>query len=66
MVGGSQGVRKVLIYFGFNIFYFFLHMPKGFYSIAPYFEIGVGIIWATSPIGIVEPTLDAGMHFFFV
>jgi hypothetical protein len=41
-------------------------MPKGFYNIAPYFEVGVGIIWATSLIGIVEPTLDAGMHFFFV
>jgi hypothetical protein len=66
MVGGSQGVRKVLIYSGFNILLFFLHMPKGFYSISPYFEIGVGIIWATSPIGIVEPTLDAGMHFFLV
>jgi len=45
MVGGSQGVHKVLIYSGFNILlFFFLHMPKGFYSIAPYFEIGVGII----------------------
>jgi hypothetical protein len=66
MVGGSQGVHKVLIYSGFNILFFFLHMPKGFYSIAPYFEIGVGIIWATIPIGIVEPTLDASMHFFFV
>jgi hypothetical protein len=30
MVGGSQGVRKVLIYSGFNILLFFLHMPKGF------------------------------------
>jgi hypothetical protein len=44
MVGGSQGVRKVLIYSGFNILFYFLHMPKGFYNIAPYFEIGVGII----------------------
>jgi hypothetical protein len=44
MVGGLQGVRKVLIYSSFNILLFFLHMPKGFYSIAPYFEIGVGII----------------------
>jgi len=44
MVEGSQGVRKVLIYSGFNILFFFLHMPKGFYSISPYFEIGVGII----------------------
>ncbi len=66
MVGGSQGVRKVLIYSGFNILLFFFAYAKGFYSIAPYFEIGVGIIWATSPIGIVEPTLDASMHFFFV
>jgi hypothetical protein len=39
MVGG-----KVLIYSGFNILLFFLHMPKGVYSISPYFEIGVGII----------------------
>jgi hypothetical protein len=30
MVGGLQGVRKVLIYSGFNILLFFLHMPKGF------------------------------------
>ncbi len=30
MVGGSQGVRKGLIYSGFNILLFFLHMPKGF------------------------------------
>jgi hypothetical protein len=44
MVGGSQGVRKVLIYSGFNILFLFFHMPKGFYSISPYFEIGVGII----------------------
>ncbi len=45
MVGGSQGVRKDFIYSGFNIlFFFFLHMPKAFYSIAPYFKIGVGII----------------------
>ncbi len=44
MFRGSQRVRKVLIYFGFNILLFFLHMPKGFYSISPYFEIGVGII----------------------
>jgi hypothetical protein len=44
MVGGSQGVRKVLIYSGFNIWLFFLHMLKGFYSISPYFKIGVGII----------------------
>jgi hypothetical protein len=45
MVGGSQGVRKVLIYSGFNILLFFLHMPKGFYSISPYFEIGVGKVY---------------------
>jgi hypothetical protein len=45
---------------------FFFAYAKGFYRIAPYFEIGVGIIWVTSPIGIVEPTLDASMHFFFV
>jgi hypothetical protein len=44
MVGGSRGVRKVLIYSGFNIWLFFLHMPKDFYNISPYFEIGVGII----------------------
>jgi hypothetical protein len=30
MVGGSQGVRKGLIYSGFNILLFFLHMLKGF------------------------------------
>jgi hypothetical protein len=30
MVGGSQGVRKVLVYSSFNILLFFLHMPKGF------------------------------------
>jgi hypothetical protein len=30
MVGGAQGVRKVLIYSGFNILLFFLHMLKGF------------------------------------
>ncbi len=30
MVGGSQGVHKGLIYCGFNILLFFLHMPKGF------------------------------------
>jgi hypothetical protein len=29
MVGGSQGVRKVLIYSGFNIFFYFLY-AKGF------------------------------------
>ncbi len=48
MVGGSQGVRKVLIYYGFNILLFFLHMPKGFYSISPYFEIGVGKVYEQS------------------
>jgi hypothetical protein len=46
MVGGSQGVlRKVLIYSGFNILLFFFHMPKGFYNISPYFEIGVGKVY---------------------
>ncbi len=45
MVGGSQGVRKVLIYSSFNILLFFLHMPKGFYNISPYFEIGVGKVY---------------------
>jgi hypothetical protein len=51
MVGGSQWVCKVLIYSGFNILLFFAY-AKGFR--------------ATSLIGIVEPTLDAGMHFFLV
>jgi hypothetical protein len=50
MVGGSQGVRKGLIYSGFNILLFFSHMPKGF----------------GQPIGIVQPTLDVSMHFFLV
>ncbi len=45
MVGVSQGVRKVLIYSDFNILLFFLHMPKGFYSISPYFEIGVSKVY---------------------
>ncbi len=30
MVGGSQGVRKVLIYSGFNILLFFFAYAKGF------------------------------------
>jgi hypothetical protein len=45
MVGGSQGVRKVLGFSGFDILLFFLHMPKGFYSISPYFEIGVSEVY---------------------
>jgi hypothetical protein len=52
MVGDSQGVRKGLIYSGFNILFIFFAHAKGFR--------------ATSPIGIVEPTLDASMHFFLV
>jgi hypothetical protein len=30
MVGGSQGVHKVLIYFDFNILLFFFAYAKGF------------------------------------
>jgi hypothetical protein len=30
MVGGSQGLHKVLIYFGFNILLFFFAYAKGF------------------------------------
>ncbi len=52
MVGGSQWVCKVLIYSGFNILLVFFTYAKGFR--------------ATSPIGIIEPTLDGGMHFFLV
>jgi hypothetical protein len=48
MVGGSQGVCKVLIYSGFNILLFFLHMPEGFYNISPYFEIGVSKVYEQS------------------
>jgi hypothetical protein len=35
MVGGSQGVRKVLIYSGFNILLFFFAYAKGFLQYCP-------------------------------
>ncbi len=43
MVGGLQGVRKVLIYSGFNILLFFLHMPK-------VFEIVLGNFYLVSSV----------------
>ncbi len=35
MVGGSQGVHKVLIYSGFNILLFFFAYAKGFLQYCP-------------------------------
>jgi hypothetical protein len=43
MVGGSQGVRKVLIYSGFNILLFFLHMPRVFTVLPPTSKLVLGL-----------------------